>query len=305
MGILLNWGNANASVADGINIYRAESRIPLDTLPSPIATLPGSATSYEDTTVARGKVYHYRVGVYKGDDLLVGPNQMQGYFPNSGPGPQSLKAGDWTLGYFGRVSLADFATAQEMVTLCGVSGTVIADTVMKYWNKFIRNGKIIFAPCTELAYGMTWQQLYNLGLVYGVDGFGTYPTGVTSAMNFNVNQKKLVTVKGSQFLVRLPQMTKQPLTEMVSGANVDAAGTEWLDLHCRSAMFSANPALKGRWNDEAVVSQMGGLSQHWSSATQVVAANAGAADTPNQIQIYTTSATIGYGWLPFLELQYS
>jgi hypothetical protein len=63
MSIRLTW--TNRVLADELRVYRDTVTMDPESLPSPLATLPGSATEYLDETVVVGAAYFYRVAAVK------------------------------------------------------------------------------------------------------------------------------------------------------------------------------------------------------------------------------------------------
>lgn len=297
MSIRLTWRDVNAAIADNIIIYRDTVPIPPDSLPTPLVTLAGSATTYDDTTVVRGTVYYYRIAAVKGVDFVLSDNKIHGYFPDSGPGPQTLLRGDWKRGYFGRVTVPGFLTVAETRTVAGLTaGTAVSEATLTHWMKFIFDGKIIFVPCTTLTTGISWKSIYDAGLVYGVDGFGSPGPGM-STVTFNVNQKKQVTVKGFEFLIRLPKASPLPTTTQITTPDQHAEG-EWLELLGRSYLASVRPEVKPHWEDLPALAWYS-FTQHCNAANIVLVFVGETSSTST-----ATNAGAGYGWLPFFELVY-
>ena len=100
MSVRVNWNN-KGQIFDSIEVYRSTDKNTDWSLLSPIATLAGNLEEYIDNDVTRGTIYHYRVKVIKGSDSFLTDVITHGYFPESGPGPQTLLRGDWECGYFG------------------------------------------------------------------------------------------------------------------------------------------------------------------------------------------------------------
>ncbi len=135
-----------------------------------------------------------------------------------GPGPQTLIAGDQTTGFYGEVTEADFFTKAEIATLTGFS-VGSEETLVRDWLKFQYEGKILYYPKGNVRSGdtLTWNSLYNTGLVYGVDSDGLFPTTTPT------NQNVIISSGSHQFRVRL-----------MRGADADPTagvlGREWTDL---------------------------------------------------------------------------
>jgi hypothetical protein len=231
MAITLNWPASNAGVATAIRIYVSTSRIPDDTLPAPIATLAGTETSFVWTPPTDNTVYYFRIAFDRGADTYLGDNQIYGYFANTGPGPQTLSRGTWEAGYFGRVIAADIATQSALLTALGFSGGggPHADVTISHYYKFALSGKIIFVPCGSIRWSITWDQIYALGLMYGVDSTGLelHPTPSNLV---GVNQKKIVALNGYNFLARTFKGSNRPTNVLLADWNTPTAwvdGCEW------------------------------------------------------------------------------
>jgi hypothetical protein len=299
MSIKLSWPDINAAVADSIKVYRSTTPIDANSLPAPLATLAGTALEYEDTAVVRGTVYHYRVAAFKGSSMVISGNQIHGYFPNSGPGPQKLLRGDWQRGYFGRVPIADFLNAADAKTLCGLTvGSALSDTAMTHWYKFIIDGKILFTPNCAAANGVFWRNIYDAGLMYGTDDAGSAPA--TSLTASATNQRKIVTAKGFNFLVYSPKASLTVPTNTYLAAN-DVGGSDWFETVGRILLSPTRADAKPRWDDQTAhaVAAPGALSQHLYSTTLVYGLSSDSAAAQNG-----GVSNANYGWYPIFELQY-
>lgn len=237
MQINLKWENRN-TVDEGTRIYKSNAYIAADNLPAPYAVLGAGANSYSDPDVVRGQVYHYRIETYKGADKAITPNLQVTAVPYMGPGPQTLIAGDMECGFFGELTSVDFISYADFIALVGTGGTANVATGGK-WLKFAYKGKILIVSMAEAAKNISWNTLYNKGLVYGVDGSGD--PGVTGLAA--VNQKTIVTIAGSKFLVRLlkGKPSSLPGDMNATGGNdndssydvattINTKGCEWDDL---------------------------------------------------------------------------
>ena len=72
--ITLAWHGLDLNV-DGYNVYRSDSPMDPNNLPSPIASVGPNIGSYDDSNVVHQNGYYYRVGVIKGESETVGPEQ--------------------------------------------------------------------------------------------------------------------------------------------------------------------------------------------------------------------------------------
>ncbi len=109
------------------------------------------------------------------------------YIPWSGPGPKTLIKGTRKRGYFGQLSGNEFfsrwlavASATEAARITAYSG----DTT---WFKFMYNDRVLFVCKSQIAAGVTWQELYDSGIVFGQRGQGK----ITQPVNGPVDQLKV------------------------------------------------------------------------------------------------------------------
>ena len=117
-----------------------------------------------------------------------------------GPGPKELIAGDIFSGYFGEVPGTEFITPgdlQQAVSISGGTSSSQPDNLA--WFKFMYNGRILFTPRLNIRFGLNYKNLYEQGLVYGVDGPGV----IVPAGSAPTNQLRTISVLGYTFKVRL------------------------------------------------------------------------------------------------------
>lgn len=202
MSIRLNWEEPKG-IFDEIQIYRTLEPFTSENVPSAPLTTLKSGSTYLDQTSIIGVLYYYTLALKVGSELIISPPQMAIDSPNVGPGPNKVVTGDRKAGWFGNLSADEIFTNAELCSLLGVTGS-IGDA--QTWIKGANNGKICFYPYNDVVSSITWQQLYDLGLVYGMDANG--PPG--GYLNGNVNQRKVVTKGNYSFLVRLMKFSSTP-----------------------------------------------------------------------------------------------
>jgi len=203
MPIKLDWIDHNVA-ADSRNVYRSTTKIDVGNLPAPLAVLPGNALTYTDNTVQRNITYHYVVTSVQGADEAPSAEYVIAYIPNTGPGPQTLLRGTWDYGYFGRVPLEDIFSATEFLTACDMSAlSTVNATSGNYWHKVVYKGKILFFPNLMIASTLSFQSLYQKGLVYGLEPSANWPSAIKTLLG-TIEQGKIVTSQGNRFVVRLP-----------------------------------------------------------------------------------------------------
>lgn len=198
MEIVLNWTNPNTG-EDGTRIYRSTSPMDPENLPVPHAEVGPGVATYTDTDVVRYQDYYYRFGAYKGTDEALSGERKIAAMPYTGPGPQELIKGDMWAGYFGWVrGGVDFLRRSELVSQTGFTqGNGIDQNEYMRWWKFAWRNKILYIPFGPVSGNISWSQLYEAGLVYGVDGNGDNPTATPT------NQLTQVSYKQDSFVCRL------------------------------------------------------------------------------------------------------
>lgn len=203
MPIKLDWIDHNVTV-DSRKVYRSTSKIDPGNLGTPLATLPGNALTYTDNTVQRGVTYHYVVTSIQGTDEAPSADYCIAYIPYTGPGPQTLARGTWEYGYFGRVPLEDIFSYVEIAAATGMTGQGSLNTAAgAYWHKVVYKGKILFFPSVHISTGISWQTLYNAGLVYGAEPSANWPAQIKTQAGI-VPQNKVISSGNHRFVVRLP-----------------------------------------------------------------------------------------------------
>lgn len=198
MRIKLGWVNRNTRPVT-TRIYRTDVIKPNDQLGAPLVELNGSITSWIDTTVIRGNTYYYVFGVVGGPtELFSIPLKVEAIY-STGPGPSKLSEGDQSLGWFGTVTSQEFMTISELQTAVGISQGVVT-IPLPNWDKWYRNGKILFVPQGLGHPSMSWNTVYSAGLMFGTDDAGPWRDVNAPA----VNQMKIVSKGFNRFIVRTP-----------------------------------------------------------------------------------------------------
>lgn len=224
----------------------------------------------------------------------MGSNQT---YPDSGPGPKTLKYGNKDLGYFGEVPQSEMFTLDELrreVNFWGGSNYSPASA----WIKMFLSEKVIYFPAVGLLSAVSWDALYAAGLIYGVDGNGDVPGSPA------VNQLVYATKGTHHFKVRCFK-SHESNPSVINGNETIATST----------------TLKaGEWGRviSALISpkQTGYTGDNWGLYTGIV----GNTGTPMVVQNLRQSntgysvvatdlqarlgvrGTAGYLWMPVLEL---
>lgn len=135
----LKWKNKNDATAV-VEVFRSLTTINTANPGTPLATLAGTATEYEDTTGVVGTTYYYAVACSKNSQRVWTAVKTFTNAKRRGPGSNDILYGDERLGYYGKVANL------EMPDIAKALGFT-ADQALIYkftWHKFIRKGKIIY-----------------------------------------------------------------------------------------------------------------------------------------------------------------
>lgn len=138
-------------------------------------------------------------------------------------------------GYLGEIQEEDFITKEDLSNLF-FKGDKEYGTLMESdpinWVFFYDKGKYLLIPKKPIRYGLSWKNIYDLGLVYGVDDFGPYNAGTP------VNQYKTVKIEnensflnGFNFIVRLIRSSNNNPVNLES-----ITGGEWDGLFLRTCV---------------------------------------------------------------------
>lgn len=231
-------------------------------------------------------------------ELLNGGGGGGLFYPNSGPGSKYLQYGTPTLGFFGTVSAAEmFSNYQLYEALDFWSGEGLADA--GEWLKYMFNNRVCFTPKKELRMTVSWNQLYNAGLVYGTDDNGVFPVGT------GVKQMRVLTKETDFFKVRLFRGSPIDPATVVSGTYPEGLReSEWLRFIASIAATPPAGYTGPAWKLFPNADLTNGKSIHMQETN--------AANTANALfytnALYTvshlpkTTENTGYAWRPVLEL---
>ena len=220
-------------------------------------------------------------------------------YPDSGPGPKTLKFGSPDLGYFGEVSASEVLSLSELRRQLNFWGGT-DNTPNPTWIKMFSGGRVIYFPTQPLAVAMSWNILYAAGLVYGTDNTGVVPGSPA------VNQLAYVTKNNDNFKVRCfktqeTDPANQGGVEGISGSVILKAG-EWGKVI--SAIVS--PRQSGYTGDNWAIYP---YNLYILPGTSVaISQNTRQADLTSCLGMNNTQVALvpkapaGYIWLPVLEL---
>lgn len=128
---------------------------------------------------------------------------------DSGPGPQTIIKYDEVndVGYFGVTTTSQLFTTEEIEAKAKTTliGTPINRTVTDLWAKYYFKGKVIYIACRTQRSGISWDNIYNAGFVYGEDGNGLYVVG-TGVNQLTTISKTTADNRTWLFKIRLPRL---------------------------------------------------------------------------------------------------
>lgn len=245
MTIRLHWPSQDSKGLTSIEIYRKvgwDATLDTNNPGTPVATLAGDATEYIEKVadLTPKTIYKYWIAAVKGTERLIGAPVMQGFYLDTGPGPQTLKMGDWKAGYFGTVKKEEFFSTPELKLLLPAGRNKFFMNDPAFWHKFVFKGRIIFIPGYQHGSGYAFSDIYTQGMAYGVDGNGTV---VPSGQNAT-KQNATISKDGRTYRIRLPYYVDYDDTEVGS---MKYGNGEWMNTYAR--LFRAAPsdnALGGR-----------------------------------------------------------
>lgn len=235
------------------------------------------------------------------------------------PGTRAIEPptfGDFTAGFYGEIPAAEFITGSALASAVGLSaGTLQHDTTP--WLKFALEGKILYIPQKTIRYSLSWEHIYQAGVVYGVDGFGVTPSGG------DVDQGTVVTVGGKDYRVRLLRgAASDPTTDSTGYDIVESHGSEWnrlmYPIHSGVHTTAGNPTTHtdpsaepyGTWaqysDDDLLVDNPFGTGVYsWCQETTATTTNRIGRGASGITRTGSPTATNNHtlrGWRPVLEL---
>lgn len=318
MSIKVSW--SLKSVPDTLTLYWSNTSFTADTLPGNVVNLTPTDTSYTDTSVPANSTRYYMVKATKaGENDMFSQCMVHGNFPKTGPGSNKVLRGNWDVGLMDVLTPAQVFTIAGLKTALGLAtsfgGTVTESTVTN-WYKFVYKGKIILIPNAPFSNtgAIRWPDLYNAGLIYGVDGPGSPPfdlvtSGAQPAIPATVNQKKVVTIGSDSFLVRVVKMSTLPTNQEVPSNKDSFVGGEWWETMVKVATPAVTATddldkILERWGD---IKASGGIftcgaTQHFFTGKVCLCISTGTWSGYTSRSITQTLASAWVNWIPVLEL---
>lgn len=293
MAITLSITNIDPA-ATALNIYRSVGSPVSPTSPgTPYATI-APAASWTDTAVNNYNVYHYRVEAVSGSNKTIGDNQAIAYYPDTGPGSNTVRRGDWMSGWMDEVPVDSFITGADFATWLAAQGVSFSSNnsgAIAFWSKVVFQGKILMIPNVYIG-TVSWMNLYNSGLIYGTNDTGAHPTvtGLTET-----NQRKTITIRGNTYIVRTIRAVADKTTQYVTASAVAADTTcENYQVRVRLSNDGSSPSGPTRYSDLAP----GAIATLLANPATATTTNG----TGNGTVVNSYSVTGTYQWLPVLEL---
>ncbi|ANZ50590.1 putative virion structural protein [Erwinia phage vB_EamM_Stratton] len=258
MTIRLSWVSQASKNLTAIEIYRKvgyAATIDVNAPGTPYKTLSPTATEFIEnvTDLTEKTIYSYWVVGVKDTERLFGGRIVQGFFLDTGPGPQTILRGDWYCGYFGPVAAADFFTTAEIKALLTTTQAGVVSNEPGTWYKFIYLGKIIFVPATQHGQNIL-ANIYNRGMMFGTDDNGNFVPPGASATKQDVRISK----NGRSYRIRLPRGDAYDgKLDQINGEWFSTMGRMFLTSIDTSKNVDANGVGRGKMGSLAVLGNSG------------------------------------------------
>lgn len=217
-------------------------------------------------------------------------------YPDSGPGDKTLSYGTPELGFFGEVPESQLLSIAELRDQLSFYNGVDSGNNTRAWLKLYINNKVLFLPKSLVTTEVSWSELYEAGLIHGVDGVGQFTTANPT------NQYRIVVAPDKRLLkVRTIQTnTVQPILS-ASWNSAATADSEWgkiigaLMVDIGSLPYTGPRFNKYRAVDNVLAQSTWviGQNSHTTAGSTLSVMNTGG--TVNTV-------TTPRGWLPVLEL---
>lgn len=230
-----------------------------------------------------------------------------------------LIAGDTTAGFYGEVPGEEFISYGDLSTAVGLSAGTLQHDAESAWLKFSLDGQTLYIAKKTARHSVAWTDIYQAGCVYGVDGYGTHPSGG------QVDQGTIVAIGGNDYRVRLIKGAGvDPLNTMDFGYDLpESHGSEWnrlmYPIHSGQHSYYEHPASHADPNADPYASWA-----NYNDSDLIVEKGAGngnfswCQETPTNNTSYRTirgyhgialfnrkqaiSGALDHGWRPVLEL---
>lgn len=299
--IKITWRDRNWA-EHGHYIYRSDTPMNVNNLPSPISTVGVNDFEYIDYDVIADQTYYYRIGAFRNSDVSVSDEIEVIAAPLLyGPGPQTLIAGDMADGFFGEVQSSELFTGDELASIIQLSDGISQNST-EPWLKFSIDEKIVYIAKKTYRHTISWNAINTANAVYA-------------------SQNNIVNKGDDNFVVRL--MTgghADPVTRDYNSVTSNAGeGSEWnrllyrvhVDVPDGTSTYDGGPQIGDNWaeyTDEEL--HMGSGNYGYASWTQETPSQ----DTTRRItrggagihrinaNPFSGYSSIWNGWRPVLEL---
>lgn len=215
-------------------------------------------------------------------------------YPNSGPGPITLQFGDEDLGYFGTLTSEEMFTTPELATHLGIArGSSYVNNPT--WVKCFVNGRILFTPTQRLMAGVSWDDIYKAGALYGDNTDGKYPT------NPPVKQDTVITKGVYAFKVRVWGKDSTEPTPYASSSYPPTTAFEFLRFITKF-FDGTHSSFNGSWRLFSLAGQTTAILQSVTGApaTQHVTFYYASTAAQGMLLLYTKE-NAATAWWPVLE----
>lgn len=193
--ITLRWVNTNVPPPSTINIYRSQSPMDPNSLPSPIDSLSGSAVVYVDDDVTLDETYYYRVGFVRGPEATLS-SEVEIVAGAGKTPPSAIPPGTYEAGYLyddrgnllytlsGDNVLDDWASTRKFLAAVVVleeKGDVLDSELVTITNDDINSTGPEFRSGLSDGDQVTWRDIIELMLVPSMSDVAATVTRVLGA----------------------------------------------------------------------------------------------------------------------------
>ncbi len=282
--VLLKWRDRNWA-EHGHYVYRSDTPMDINNLPSPIGTLSPNEYEYIDYDVIADQTYYYRIGAFRNNDVSVSDEIEVVATPyNNGPGPQELIAGDMTAGFFGEVPTSELITGNDLATQIGLTaGTAQYST--EPWLKFALDGNIIYIAKKPYRHSVSWNDINAVNAVYGdasapeivIGGFSMKASLLTGG---NSDPASGIGGEWNRLIYRVHQE--------------DPSGTPWFNYNNYDIITGNSLEGRGSWMQETSID---------NPDNALVRGNVSSGISVISYSMFSKiNNSVGYGWRPALRL---
>ena len=121
----------------------------------------------------------------KHTDKQLGKNVVD---TTGSPGAKILKAGNLYAGYFDIIQPEDFISASDVISQLGLASAGNAINLDTPWIKYLWQKEICFTTLKTIIRSITWDSIYNAGVVYATGDEGLLPPEGRIGIGLIINQ---------------------------------------------------------------------------------------------------------------------